>query len=411
MACSRDSRDDLSRRGFIKAGVGTAAVAGLPGSAWGDDGDDKKLAPLPARKLGRTGRDVSILNVGAGRGPDERMLNAAYNAGIRYLDTADCYAQGASEKNIAAWMAKTPGRREEMFIVTKDHPETPDQWVSMVDTRLEALQTDYIDLFFIHGLGAGFRGGGDESHRDWPKSKEWAAAADKMRKSGKVRALGFSTHTMLSLRIDLLNNAAEGGWVDAIMVAYDPKTVRDSAEFNKALDNCHKAGVGLISMKEMRAAGNAPEFLPEFKEMGLTVQEAVLHAVWSDERIASICSEMPNFKILEANSAAARKFKPLDDKKMSAVLGIYERYASMYCNGCDGRCARAAGTKASLGDITRALSYYEQDGMRDEARALYASLSPEDRDWQGANLAAASQACLCKLDFESLLPRAEEKLA
>jgi predicted aldo/keto reductase-like oxidoreductase len=351
-----------------------------------------------------------MVNLGTARTPSERMLNAAWDAGVRYLDTADCYDQGASERRIAEWLGET-GRRKEIFLVTKDHPDTPDQWVSMLDTRLEALKTDYIDLYFIHMLGGGFRGGGVEEHRDWPKSKEWAAAADKIRKSGKARFVGFSTHTTMDLRIALMNNAAEGGWSDAVMVAYDPKTVRDNAEFNKSLDACHKAGVGLICMKEMRSVGNAPEYLPEFEEMGLTQHQAVLHAVWTDERMASICSDMPSMKILEENSAAARKFKPLDAKAMAAVLGLYDRLAQGYCNACDGRCARAGGTKAALGDITRALSYFERDGMREEGKRLYASLTPEERDWHGADLAAASEACVCKLDFAALLRRAEEKLA
>jgi hypothetical protein len=281
----------------------------------------------------------------------------------------------------------------------------------MVDTRLEALKTDYIDLFFLHMLGAGYQGGGDESHRDIPKMKEWGVAAEKMKKSGKVRAVGFSTHTKMSLRIALLNNGAAGGWVDAIMVAYDPKTLRDNAEFDKALDACHKVGVGLICMKEMRAVGDAPKFLPEFKEMGLTPHQAVLHAVWSDERFASICSAMPNLRILEENAAAARGFTPLKREQHRAVIELYERYGAAYCNGCDGRCQKAGGTKAALNDITRFLSYYERDGQIDNARRLYASLTTGQRDWHGADLAAASAACASKLDFASLLPRAEQKLA
>ncbi|MEE9293705.1 MAG: aldo/keto reductase [Phycisphaerae bacterium] len=401
---------EVSRRSFLKAGVTTAAAAGLPLEAWAAEVPPRQKDPLPRRVLGRTGEKVSMLNLGTAEKISERLLNAAYDAGIRYFDTADCYTNGASEKVVGEWMAKT-GRRKEFFVVTKDHPKTPDEWVTMVDTRLEVLQTDYIDLFFIHGLGAGYWGGGDDGARDIPKMKEWSAAVDKMKKSHKVHFVGFSTHTKLPLRIELLNNAAAGGWVDAIMVAYDPQLVGANAEFNKALDACHKAGVGLICMKEMRAVAQAPKFMPEFKEMGLTPHQAVLHAVWSDERISSICSAMSNLKMVEENSTAARNFKPMDDKKIGAVKRLYERYAVAYCNGCDGRCQKAGGTHAALDDIVRYLSYYEGDGERDKARKLYASLAAEQRRWHGADLAAASAACVSKLDFASLLARAQEKLA
>jgi predicted aldo/keto reductase-like oxidoreductase len=339
------------------------------------------------------------------------MLNAAHNAGIRYIDTADCYGKGESERVIAEWLADN-GRRKEFFVVTKDHPNTPDEWITMLDRRLSALNTDYIDLFFLHGLGGGSEGDGEQGHRDIPKMKEWGAAAEKMKKSGKVRFVGFSTHAEMPLRIALLNNAVKGGWADAIMVANDPKLVRDNTDFNKALDACHEAGIGLISMKEMRGGvATISKVLPEFKEKGMTPQQAVLHAVWSDGRFASICSEMPNLPILMENSDAARNYKPLDAEGADAVIRLYEQYARTFCNGCDGSCRRAGKTNASLCDITRALSYYEEDGKWAEARRLFASLTPEQRDWHGADLTAASTACVSKLDFASLLKRAEEKLA
>lgn len=385
-------------------------MASLPLRALGNETAPEAKGEIPRRVLGRTKERVSILNLGTGRPAPPRMLNATYDAGIRYLDVADCYGRGESERVVADWLADN-GRRKEFFIVTKDHPKTPDEWVTMVDRRLAALKTDYIDLFFIHGLGGGFRGGGDEADRDIPKMKEWKAATETMKKSGKVHFVGFSTHTEMPLRIALLNNAVAGGWTDAIMVAYDPKLVRDNAEFDKALDACHKAGIGLICMKEMRGLGKIPKIMPDFAKKGLTPHQAVLHAVWSDERFASICSDMPNLPILTDNATAARNFKPMDTEGANAVIELYERYARTFCNGCDGRCQRAGKTHASLCDMTRALSYYEEDGLRDEGRRLYASLTPQQRDWHRADLAAASEACVSKLDFASLLKRAEEKLA
>jgi predicted aldo/keto reductase-like oxidoreductase len=227
----------------------------------------------------------------------------------------------------------------------------------------------------------------------------------------KIRFAGFSTHTSVPLRIALLNNAAKGDWVDAIMVGTDPQLVKTNARFNKALDACHKAGIGLISMKEMRGVQHAPKFLPEFEEMGLNKHEAVLHAVWTDERFSSICSAMPSLKIIKENAAAAKKFKPLDKKKVEAVIDLYKRYASVFCNGCDGTCSRAAGTKAALGDIARCLSYYEMDGDLQAARRAFANLTHEQRNWHGADLEAASRACCNSLDFASILPRAEAHLA
>jgi hypothetical protein len=406
-----DQKCEVSRREFIKTGTAltaAAAAAGLPAvEAYAEEEPGKGV--LAMRKLGKTNVGVSILNLGTAGDTDTRLLNTAWAEGVRYFDTADCYRRGNSEKTVGEWLAKT-GRRKDMFIVTKDHPKTPDQWVQMIDARLEALQTDYVDMFFLHGLGAGYMGGGNDKDRGIPKDKEWAKAADTLKKSGKVKFVGFSTHTKIDLRSSLLNEAAVG-WPDAIMVASDPRLVRTNSDFNKALDACYKAEVGLICMKEMRAADQIPEVVPEFEKLGLTKYAAVLSAVWTDQRFASICSHMQNLKMVKENAESARTFRPLTDDQMGMLDTVMERYASSFCVGCDGSCAVAAGTGAALGDIVRYLSYYEMDGDRETARRLFRELPPEHRDWSGADLKAAQAACVSNIDFEDYLARAEAKLA
>ena len=54
--------------------------------------------------------------------------------------------------------------------------------------------------------------------------------------------------------------------------------------------------------------------------------------------------------------------KPLGKKQLAMVLDLYRQPGRRFCNACDGRCQRAAGTKAALNDITRCLSYYEMNG-------------------------------------------------
>ena len=400
---------NVSRREFLRTGTAlTAAVSLASVPAFAAEEKDAGKGALPKRPLGKTGVDVTILNQGTAMKLDNRLLNMSWAEGVRYFDAADCYENGNSEKFIGQWLQET-GRRKDVFLVTKDHPKTPDEWVKMVDNRLEALQTDYIDLFFLHGLGEGF-GNVDESAAGRPKDKEWAKAADTMKKAGKIRFAGFSSHTRLDLRTSLLNDAAEG-WVDALMVASTPSLVRQEAEFNKALDKCHQAGVGLICMKEMRGLDQISEVVPEFEKMGLSKHAAVLSAVWTDERFSSICSAMQNVKIIRDNAESARKFKPLTEEQLGMIDNVLGTYALGYCAGCDGRCQRAAGTKAALGDIARYLSYFESDGDREGARRLFRSLDPEQRDWRGADLAAASKACASRLAFADILERAESKLA
>ena len=71
----------------------------------------------------------------------------------------------------------------------------------------------------------------------------------------------------------------------------------------------------------------------------------------------------------------------------------------------------AGGTKAELGNLTRFLTYHEHHGDRTVARKEYAALSPEARDWIGADLEAAREACPNKLNFSELLPKVDRLLS
>ena len=82
----------------------------------------------------------------------------------------------------------------------------------------------------------------------------------------------------------------------------------------------------------------------------------------------------------------------------------------MMCADCDGRCGRAAGTNARLGDMTRFLTYHEHHGSRTLAHEGYAELTEEERDWRDADLEAAREACPSKLNFAELLPEVDRLL-
>ncbi len=257
--------------------------------------------------LGKTGVEVTILNLGTWRSPGlNRLLRFAYNSGIRYFDTADCYG---SEPAIARWFQENPEVRKQIFLVTKDHPNTPKQLIEQLDTRLAALQVDQVDLFLIHGIGRDY----GNASLEWPKSKELKETIEAIKKSGKARFVGFSCHD--PRRAEYLQAAAEGGFVDAIMLQYTPWLDKD-APLNRALDACHKRGIGLISMKQVagqsdRILQEVPKRAPELVAKGLTPYQALLHAIWTDERISSSCVSMRNLDQIREDTQAAAKFAPL----------------------------------------------------------------------------------------------------
>ena len=399
----------LGRRGFLQAGAVVGASALALGHAGARAADD---VTLPKRKLGKTGVEVTILNQGTWKAPDslQRLLRTGYAGGIRYYDTARSYG---SEPGLAQWFKAMPAVRKEIFLVTKeDRYHTPKDLISLLDQRLENLQTDHVDLFFAHAMGDHLSL--DESI-EFVSGKEFKETADAIRKSGKAKFIGFSTHHRN--RDKILQAAAKAGIADAIMVQNTAWLDKDT-DLNRALDAVHKAGIGLISMKQIAGANPAP-FLaevpkkaPELIAKGLTPFGALLHAIWSDERFSTCCVSMRNTDQLRDNIEAARKYKePLKTAEIESLRQAFLASKPTLCADCDGRCSIAAGTKAPLGDITRYLTYYERHGARSEARQHFAALPAECRDWKGADLEAARAACPSKLDFASLLPRVERELA
>jgi aryl-alcohol dehydrogenase-like predicted oxidoreductase len=413
---SSQDRNHVDRRGFLQAGaIATAAALGAASPLVGRADDPPAVKPLPRRPLGKTGVDVTILNLGTWVNPGlDRLLRFAYANGVRYVDTAKSYG---SEPGIKRWLQANPDVRKEIFLVTKDSPGTPRELLKQVDKRLEALGTDYLDLLFVHALGDHDENAGLE----WPKSKEFKETAEALKKSGKVKFVGFSSHH--ARRAEYLQAAADGGFIDVIMLQYAPWLDQD-APLNKAMDACHKKGIGLVSMKQVlgqfrennnNASGGILDEVvrrvPMLKEKGLTPYQGLLHAIWTDERISSSCVSMRNTDQIRENTDAARRFEPLKQAELKQLRDAVLAFRPTHCANCDGRCAVAAGTDAKLGDLTRLLSYHDHHGYRSEARKQYAAMAELARDWSGADLEAAREACHNKLDFARLLPRVDEHLA
>src|ERR1700722_17386885 len=162
---------------------------------------------IPRRKLGPQGLEVSAVGLGCMGmsefyGPSDeaanlRVLNAALDIGINFLDTADGYGVGANER-LLAQVLKT--RREEIVLATKfgyvRAPEgamlgingTPEYVHAACDASLERLGVDHIDLYY--------------QHRVDPRVaiEETVGGMGELVKAGKVRHLGLSEASANTIR-------------------------------------------------------------------------------------------------------------------------------------------------------------------------------------------------------------------
>ena len=409
----KENQSSTSRRNFLKSTLTLpVAIAAAPSlfapSARAADAPAATAADvLPKRQLGKSGPQVTMLCMGgmmAAMSPD--YLDIAWSMGIRYFDTADCYIKGQSEKIVGQWLAKYPERRKEIFLVSKDHPhQGPEQMLEMIDKRLAACGTTYLDAFYIHGLGP--REYGQDS-LNWPKSDAFKKTAEALKKSGKVRMVAFSCHD--GQLPEYLNAAAEGGFLDIIMLAFNPFYPKDGP-LDKAMDAAHKAGIGLVAMKTMRSTKDVPKRLPELDKLGLTTHQAVLHSAWSDPRISAVCNMIDNVDQMSSSTAAARSYKtPLKFAHLELLKETILAGRRTMCTGCPSCEAFAKQTDFAFHDIARFVTYYEQDGNT-EAREFYHALPAAVRDASKVDLAALRDGCHAKTDYPEIIRRAERYFA
>jgi 1-deoxyxylulose-5-phosphate synthase len=150
------------------------------------------------RSLGRTGVLVSPLCLGAmnfGGPTDETMsieiIDRALDAGINFIDTANVYNHGESER-IVGKALKGNGRRDQVVLATKVHGnmgEGPNEQgnsryhiIQACEDSLRRLQTDHIDLYQLHRPSLTI------------PQDETLRAFDDLVRAGKVRYIGCSTH-------------------------------------------------------------------------------------------------------------------------------------------------------------------------------------------------------------------------
>lgn len=408
----KEEISNTSRRSFLKTTMTLpVALAAAPSlfsaKAFADTASATTGGVLPRRQLGKSGPQVTMLCMGgmmAALSPD--YIDIAWSMGIRYFDTADCYIHGQSEKIFAQWLAKYPERRKEIFLVSKDHPhQGPEQLLEMVDRRLAACGTTYLDAFYIHGIGPREYG---EGSLNWPKSDAYRKVAEQLKSSGKVKMVGFSCHD--GRLPDYLNAAAEGKFIDIIMLAYNPFYPK-GGPLDKALDAAHAAGIGLVAMKTMRSTKDVPKRLPEFDKLGLTTHQAVLHAAWSDPRISVICNMLDNVDQITSSSTAARSYKePLKQAHLDLLKETLLAGRRTMCTGCPACEAASKETGFAFHDIARFVTYYEEDGNLD-ARAYYQALPAAVRDASSVDLAALRDACHAKTNYPEIVRRAERYFA
>ncbi|HNY39632.1 MAG TPA: aldo/keto reductase [Bryobacteraceae bacterium] len=291
-----------TRRGFMLSGaaaaLASAVVAQTQASASG----------IPTRPLGRTGVRVSLLGLGGahvGRVQPEaeavRMIHAAIDQGITFMDNAWEYNKGRSEEVMGkAFLA--PSYRDKAFLMTKVCSREAKGITEQLEESLRRLNTDRIDLIQFHECNY-------HNDPDWLVERGALKALLDARQQGKVRFIGFTGHKSPAIHNRML---ALGVKWDACQM---PNNVMDAGFLSfrhETMPVCLEKNIGIIGMKgccgdgKLIAAGLA------------TVEECYRYCL--SQPVSTQVVGLTSMEMLETALRIGRSFEPLTQEEHQGLI-------------------------------------------------------------------------------------------
>jgi hypothetical protein len=376
-------------RGFLGLGLGHAGWSGVGANIGSDEGIPathpqwaepwKGSRVKGFRRLGRTGWEVSDIVLGTGRirGEDgEQIARLAIDRGVNYFDTSPDYSGSGSEQAMGRAIR---GVRDELFIATKfctptGHlpPGTPvAKYMEAVEGSLRRLGTDYVDLCHVHSC--------DEVERLLDENVH--EAFDRLKQAGKVRFLGFSTHT--PNLVEVANAGVASGRFDVMMLAYHHGLW---APLPGIIERARREqDMGVVAMKTLKGAKH--HGLAGFREEAGVYSQAALRWVLSNPDVS--CAVISFYELQHVDEylfASGQQPTPKD----VAILEKYDAlvrgsYCAPHCGVCLARCPEGL----PIHDVLRQRMYFEDYGWEKEGMRLYAKLAKS-----AAVCASCSAPCL-----------------
>lgn len=281
--------------------TGAASATLLPSLGTSAASDE----PIPMRPFGKTGVQVSILGLGGWhigiqkeRAESHRLIHAAMDAGVNFLDNSIDYNDGQSELRMGEAIK---GRRDKVVLMTKHNFRDKKSALRDLEISLKRLQTDYLDLWQFHSVER-------PEDPDWIFSENGAIeAAELAKKQGKARFIGFTGHKNPDYHLAMLRKPY--AW-DAIQMPLNVLDPHFRSFERLVLPEAVKRDLGITGMKPM-AFQNAPK-------TGVITSTECLHYAMSLPVSVTItgCETMDR---LETALQAARGFKKLGQSEMQAL--------------------------------------------------------------------------------------------
>ena len=308
------------------------------------------------RMLGNTGLKISRLGFGGipiqkiDAEGTKSLIHKLADAGVNYIDTARAYT--VSEEYLGYALE---GIREKFILATKSMARTKETMAKDIETSLEKLRTDYIDLYQIH----------NPSPKDLEQVLAPGGALEALQEAkaqGKIGHIGITLHS-----VDLFRQAVEFPWVETIMFPYN--IVETQGE--ELIAQCAQKGIGFICMKPL--AGGA-----------IDDAETALRFIVSNPDVTVVIPGMAAPEELAQNLRSAENTAPLTQQEQEKIQKIRKDLGTNFCRRCNYCAPCAAGLNIPILFLIE--GYYTRYNLKEWALKRYAGAERKASDCIGCGV-------------------------
>jgi predicted aldo/keto reductase-like oxidoreductase len=370
----------LNRRNFfatLASGVMGLGLAGRIKAEPGGTGSGQGGPAAPKIKkynpLGKTGLKVSDVSCGAISLFESNVLRYAHECGVNYFDTAEGYLRGKGETYVGQGLKEV---RDKVIITTK-HPFDFRQKIDKasvikrMEESLKRLQSDYVDVAMAHGVG---------DLTPLLNNQEILSAYDQLKKEGKVRFTGFSTHNAKVT----LKQALDTDFAQVVLVMYNHM---EGKEIEPLIKAAREKGIGTVAMKVF--AGGMQGNLKAMVSPEVSYPQAAIRWVMSNPDIDTCIPTLSSYSHVEEYVAASGQ--PLDRAGLAMLSRYRQQTHNLYCRVSCTECLSACPNNVAVNDVLRYAMYFENYRMEKEAMAYYAEMDVDKKP-----LGCAECAGLCE---------------
>lgn len=340
-----------SRRHFIKKGATAIAGAAIIPSLLKGEQQKKAIKNVKDKKLiyrilGKTGIKLPVVSMGVMNSDNPKLVEAALDAGIVYLDTAHVYQRGRNEGMIGQVIKNRP--RDSFVLGTKIY-ENRDRKTGLfpkdangstiiekMEISLKRLGLDHVDILYLHNI----------PRKESALFEPYMSALQKLKKDGKARFIGVSTHVN---EPEVIRATADSKVYDVILTAYNFRQPH-LAEVKSAITHAAKAGLGIVAMKT-QAGG----FWDRERQHPINMKAALKWAL-QNENVHTCIPGFTTFDQLNLDMMVMEDLTLTQEEKADLKKDKTLAMNGLYCAQCQ-KCLRQCSEKLEIPTLMRSFMY------------------------------------------------------